>query len=320
MSETYFIRRKFCPVCRSQNSKTIYSCDFLEPGIKNFLQDYYAGGKGIEFQYLKNAKYVLDECNDCGLIYQQEVPDDSLLLKLYEQWIDPQENLEHHKRTDDLNYYSEYAHEIMRIIAYFNKIPSSLKFLDFGMGWGKWALMAKAFGCDTYGTDLSVIKMKHAQNCGIKVMSYSEISTYQFDFINVDQVLEHTREPLETLSYLKKSLKADGLMKVCVPDGYDIKRRLKIGEWKAPRWTRNSLNPVGPLEHINCFNHNSLIMLSTMAGLEIATIPKAKKFPLLIRNNPLSSWHPKDILRTLRTEWRNNLNLAATYLFLRIRG
>jgi SAM-dependent methyltransferase len=319
MSETYFIKREFCPVCKSENNKTIYSCDFLEPAFRKFLYDYYAAGGGIEFEYLKDAKYVLDECNDCGLIYQQEVPNDALMIKLYEEWMNPKKNLDHHEKTDDLNYYSEYAHEIMRLITYFNRIPSTLRFLDFGMGLAKWALMAKAFGCDTYGMELSETKIKHARECGIKVISHNEIMENQFDFINVDQVVEHIREPLQALNHLKKFLKVDGLIKVCVPDGGDIKRRLEVMDWKAPRWTKNSLHPVHPLEHINCFNRNSLLKMTEIAALEPVEIPKARRFPLIIKENPLNSKNPKNIFKTLRKEWRNNFNWSATYLFFRIR-
>jgi SAM-dependent methyltransferase len=318
---TNFIIRTICPACNSGEHNTIYSRNYLDPEFGKFLFDYYAAGGGIGLECLNDAKYILDECCVCGLIYQREVPNDALMTKLYEEWMDPRRNIEDHERTDDLNYFSEYAHEIMRIISYFNRIPSTLKILDFGMGLAKWALMAKAFGCDVYGTELSVIKRKRAEENGIKVIDLDEDRRCRFDFINVDQVVEHIREPLTLLSSLKELLKHDGLIKVCVPDGGDIKKRLQIMDWKAPRWTANSLHPVHPLEHVNCFCHDSLIMLSKMAGLEVVHLPKAKKFPLLIRNNPLGSWHPKDILKSLWAEWRYNFNRPATYLFLRaVRG
>jgi len=43
----------------------------------------------------------------------------------------------------------------MMLIAYFNVDPEKLYFLDAGMGWGSWCLMAKAFGVNIYGIELS---------------------------------------------------------------------------------------------------------------------------------------------------------------------
>lgn len=320
MNETYFIRRDCCSVCASRSHKTIYSCDYSEQSFGKFLLDYYAAGGGIEPAYLESAHYILDECNACGLIYQREVPNDALMAKLYEEWMDPRKNIEDHERSDDLNYFSGHAHDIMRMLSYFKRVPSTLKVLDFGMGLAKWALMAKAFGCDVYGTELSEVKKERARQYGVKVISLDEETGHQFDFINVDQVLEHVREPFDRLSTLRGFLKIGGIMKVCVPDGGDIKGRLKSMDWYAPRWTSRSLHPVHPLEHINCFNRQSLVRLASLAGLEVIGLPRQKMFPLLVRTNPLSSRSVRDIARTLRSEWRYNFDRPATCLLLRKTG
>lgn len=58
-----------------------------------------------------------------------------------------------------------------------------------------------------------------------------------------------------------------------VPNGGDVKRRLGIADWPAPNRSRNSLNPVSPPEHIDCFNRASIIRMADVAGLEIVKIP-----------------------------------------------
>ena len=268
MSNFYFESRAECPVCASNSPKTIYKTQYDEPPIKEYLEGFYAPQGRIEIEYLRGATYVLCGCDICGLIYQRDIPTDALIERLYEYWIDPHKVFEKHQKQDGLGYYSCYAQEIMQIISYFDKMPSSLCFLDYGMGWGKWALMAKAFGCDSYGFELSKERIKYAKGNSIKVISWAEIPQYQFDFINCEQVFEHIPEPLKTLRHLKKALKPNGILKVSVPDANDIERRLKIMDWKAPKGTRDSLNPVAPLEHINCFRRKTLAKMATEARME----------------------------------------------------
>lgn len=273
MSKNAFIIRDCCPACKSASGKIIYSCDFLNSPVKDYIVSFYADQGGVEFKYLQGVKFVLQECNNCGLIYQKEIPDESMSIKLYEEWIDPHIALDQHGEAKDINYYTDYARDLMVLIAHFNTVPSQLKFLDFGMGWATWAIMAMAFGCESYGTEISKSRQDHATSHGIKVITWDEIPDHRFDFINVEEVLEHIAEPLETLSYLKQSLKPEGVIKITVPNGCDIKKRLRIMDWTAPKYSRRSLNAVSPLEHINCFNRRSLIRMADSAGLETVHIP-----------------------------------------------
>jgi SAM-dependent methyltransferase len=138
--------------------------------------------------------------------------------------------------------------------------------------------MASAFGCDSYGTELSETRIKYAQAKGIKVIAWDEIPQYRFDFINTEQVFEHIPEPLQTLRHLKTALKPGGIIKVSVPEADDIKRRLRLMDWKAPKDSRNSLNPVAPLEHINFFRTKSLTKMARAAGMEEVFIPIKLQF------------------------------------------
>ena len=67
--------------------------------------------------------------------------------------------------------------------------------------------MAKGFGCESYGTELSEERIKYASSNGIKVIAWNEIPKHSFNFINTEQVFEHIPNPLDTLIYLKDALK-----------------------------------------------------------------------------------------------------------------
>ena len=273
MSSPWFDRRDRCPACASHRFKTLYQSEYDEPPIKNYLRDFYSPIGGVEVEYLEGCMYILCECDKCRLIFQRDIPNSALMERLYERWIDPRKIFSRHQREDDLAYYSSYAQVIMRIISSFGSVPSSLRFLDFGMGWGNWALMVKAFGCDSYGTELSDARIDHARSNGLKVITWDDIPQHRFDFINAEKVFEHIGEPLATLRHLKKALKADGMLRIHVPAARDMHRRLRIMDWTSPEGSRKSLNPVAPLEHINFFRRSSLAQMAKESGMEEASLP-----------------------------------------------
>jgi len=273
MSNAWFEERRECPACASHWLRTIYESQYDKRPVRDYLVDFYTPQGMVEFEYLDGAMYVLRECHVCGLVFQRDVPNETLMERLYEHWIDPGKAFSQQQRQASLGYYSEYAEEVMQIIAYIGVASSSLRFLDFGMGWGRWALMAKAFGCASYGTELSLERVAHAKTNGIQIIEWDEIPQHRFDFINTEQVFEHVPEPLSTLRHLKSALKRDGILKIGVPAANDIERRLRLMDWECPKGSRDSLNPVAPLEHINLFRRASLLKMASEAGMEEVFIP-----------------------------------------------
>jgi len=271
--EDYFIHRNACPGCNSLNKKRVYALPYSEPLIKDYLTGFYSQQGGIETAYFENATYTLEECLDCSLIFQAEIPNDFLMHKIYEEWLDPEKIYELYEKNNPLEYYYQYANQIYWVLSQFKCQPDKLNFLDFGMGWGNWALMAKAFGCNSYGSELSKDRIIHAKENGIKCISWEEFPNYQFDFINTDQVFEHISNPLETLQYLSESLKSGGLLRISVPNGNHAKELIEKMDWKAPKEAVNSVNIVAPLEHINCFTHESIVSMAKSAGLELVRLP-----------------------------------------------
>ncbi|MBZ0191406.1 MAG: class I SAM-dependent methyltransferase [Candidatus Kuenenia stuttgartiensis] len=311
MSVSYFVKRQLCPVCESEEYRRIYSCQFTKSPIKEYLESFYLPQGRIEFEYLGDSEFILNECNYCGLIYQEEIPNGFLMEKIYEEWINPAKSYEAQQNTITDDYLS-YTQEVLTLITYFRTIPSQLKFLDFGMGWGIWCQIAKAMGCESYGTELSETRIEYVKSNVIKVINWKELPNHVFHFINTEQVFGHIADPLDTLRYLKKTMVPGGLLKISVPNGTDIKRKLKILDWTAPKGSRNSLNPVAPLEHINCFTHRSIITMADIAGFEQVKIPLSIQYCYAIHGKTF-----KQVLKNvLKPIYRNILN-NGTYIFLR---
>lgn len=313
MDQTNFVKRSVCPSCCSDRRQTLYACDYLAPPVKNYLESFYALQGGVEFDDLSGARYVLDECLDCGLIYQEEIPGDVLLTKLYDRWIAPEKVF---GEDDHLVHYADYAQEVMMLIAWLDPAPGSLQVFDFGMGWGRWARIARAFGCNAYGTELSASRITYARSQGINVIAWDEIPAHQFDFINTEQVCEHLAHPLETLRYLAGSLKPGGLIKISVPNGGDFKRQLKVADWTAPKFSKNSLNAAAPLEHINCFNYGALMRMASLTGLE----PVERPWPILLRYSLGADILPGMLKNILRIYFKGAYLKRLYYFFRRKAG
>ncbi len=267
LDHPYFVERTSCPCCGCCESDTLYECALDEDPMRQYLKNFYASPGGVEFEYLRGARFELRRCRACTLLYQAQIGNEFLLKKLYEQWIDPSLARECDQRRRDLRFHLKYAREIITVLAHLDKSPAETRVLDFGMGWGRWCRMARGFGCQVYGTELSEERMEFARSQGISVISSEEIPGGRFDFINAEQVFEHLAEPLATLRRLVAGLAADGLIKISVPNGKWIPRRLERPDWTAPRGSRRSLGAVAPLEHVNCFNHKSLVTLAGRAEL-----------------------------------------------------
>ncbi len=314
----YFSARHECPACKSRHRAELYRIPYSITPMRDHLISFYSPQGGIEFEYLDNQDYALVECMNCGLLYQCEIPNDFLMQKLYEEWLDPHTCFELYEKPREIEYFSSLSSEIVNIAGMFDRPPMDLSFLDFSMGWGHWCRIAQSFGCRVHGTEFSPTRIDYARSKGVTVIDYAEIGNHQYDFINIEQVFEHLPNVRATLMYLKTSLKPNGILKISVPNGWDIKQRLKAGEWNAPKGSPNSLNPVAPLEHINCFNNSSLLSLARSFELvpidthkEKTAPPQPQGLKQTVKALPRPYWHKQKKIK-------KPPSIGKTYMFFRV--
>ncbi len=195
-----FTARTDCPACGGVITRCLYECPYDQPPIADYVRDYYEAVGIVEMERLCGAEYRLLQCERCGLVYQQEVPDDALLERLYEHWIDPERARSRDRQRRDLGTYSMHAQEILQLLATLGRSPREVRVLDFGMGWGDWASMARSLGCETFGVEISRSRIEHAGKLGIPIVDPGRLADTRFDLINAEQVFEHLPEPLEHLN------------------------------------------------------------------------------------------------------------------------
>lgn len=244
-----FHARPHCPLCGATKTRSLLELPFTAPPLSDFLQNYYGGR--VPLDALSAGTYRLCVCETCGAGYQAELLDDAGMEALYETWINAEASFQK-KQTAPLSVRVGYARQCTQIVKAVGKPPHEIRALDLGMGWGTWLLMARAFGMQTFGLELSTRRIEHAQAHGLTVVDREDIAADSLDFINAEQVFEHLPDPRADLLACHRWLKVGGWLRIAVPDGRDVVPRVAAGQWQPDDM------PSQPLEHINIFTADSL--------------------------------------------------------------
>src|SRR5690606_33840620 len=139
---------------------------------------------------------------------------------------------------------------------------------DFGAGTGLWLQVAAALGCRTSAAEIGAGAAASLAQAGHQVFNPAALPSNQFDLINTEQVFEHLVDPRGLAIELARALRPGGILRISVPNGSDVRALLAAPNWTARKGSEGSLNAVAPLEHLNCFDHRSLLRLGSEAGLQ----------------------------------------------------
>ncbi len=257
-----FITRPACPICGETRANVLVDVTLSESPIAAYLKKYYGGTVPEPL----TGRYTLVLCPRCDSLYQRDILDDAGMDLLYEQWIRAEGSFQK-KFAAPPAVRIGYARQCLQVIKAVNKPPHEIRVLDFGMGWGAWLLMAKAFGMLTEGLELSPSRVTYAQANGLKVVTPQEIQPATYHFINAEQVFEHLADPLTVLKSCFLWLQPKGFLRIAVPDGGKIKQQIKKGLWSI------SEMPTMPLEHINTFTPSSLRYFARQNGFQVIHPP-----------------------------------------------
>lgn len=313
---TQFVTRDACPACRSPRTVTRFEAPFASDVVGELIRNFYQRDPAV----LGDAVYQLDECEDCGAVFQRMVGDDAFLGELYTDWVrhtdQPDTQIATYRRAIRNVRQSRDAHELMTIAAYLGRPLSALKTLDYGMGWALWARTAEQLGCQSFGSDLSQPRMEFAAGHGVRTIADAEISEHRFDFINTEQVMEHVPDPAGLTELLAGALAPGGVLKISVPAGDDADAL--IAEVRAARKAEDWQNymPIHPLEHINTFRRSSLRAMTARCGLREVRPSLAQRYAFLRHAGAISPRAPRLALKELARpvyQYSNRRNLYAWF-------
>jgi hypothetical protein len=298
--------RNRCPSCLGKSISLIYEEPFGSAGVRGYLQRHYEGHASTAA--VEGDSFVLVRCDDCGLAFQKFVPDDALLNEIYNAWV-PGTMLERQERNYSLDEYRYLAEQVQFLIEHFECAPAELEVLDFGFGWGHWSRMAMGFGCNVWGTELSRERLKYGKAIGIHVVELDEMPQQKFHFINTEQVFEHLVEPRLVLERLVESLSPNGLVKISVPDATSALKQLQRTREFAALPPQQQM-PIAPLEHINSFDHASLVRLGESLGLKLVR-------PSFVRllNSASGLLRPKNLARVVARPVYRHIFPRSTFVY-----
>jgi 2-polyprenyl-3-methyl-5-hydroxy-6-metoxy-1,4-benzoquinol methylase len=229
-----------------------------------FLEKYYSGAADV--RSLAKGRYTLLHCQTCASCFQQHILNDQGMDALYEKWI-PVEDSFRKKAQAPLSVRVGYARQCTQIVRALKRPPHEIQVLDFGMGWGTWLMMARAFGMQVTGLELSPKRVEYARSNGLRVVTPEEIAPETIDFINAEQVFEHLPEPITALQSCYRWLKAGGILRIAVPNGSKVSRITAQKKWHFDTM------PTIPLEHINTFTPQSLHRFAETHGFRVIHPP-----------------------------------------------
>lgn len=142
-------------------------------------------------------------------------------------------------------------------------VPRNIRVLDIGCGFGESLGYHRNRGCDAHGVEADANILRVAERYGLNVKvglfndnSYDEAS---FDYVTLDQVIEHVSDPATLLTDVAKILKPAGRVVLSTPNAQS---------WGARVFGRRWIHWHVPY-HQHFFTIESMRLTAALAGFEV---------------------------------------------------
>lgn len=145
-------------------------------------------------------------------------------------------------------------------------VPKNVRVLDIGCGFGESLAYHRARDCDAWGVEadsnIARVAAHHGFNVHVGLFEPTRYEPASFDYVTMDQVIEHVVDPVETLRGVTQVLRDDGTAVLTTPNASSITAKLFRRHW---------INWHTPY-HLHFFTHESLARAARAAGLEVTRI------------------------------------------------
>jgi SAM-dependent methyltransferase len=159
-------------------------------------------------------------------------------------------------------------------------VPPGVKVLDVGCGVGEALAYHQARGCEAQGVEPDPNVRRFAEGLGVRVrIGVFDPAAYppgHFDYVTLDQVIEHMPRPVATLEGLRTVLRVGGYAVVSTPNPRG---------WAARAFGARWMNWHAPY-HLQHFSRRSMMRAAERAGLLVQhhrtiTHPEWARFQLI---------------------------------------
>lgn len=272
-----------CPICREQQCNVI-------------MQSY-------DDRYGYPGLFDLRRCSNCGHGFLDICLTPEQVVHLYTNY--------YPRRTLDLEKYSPHQESSKHRIWFnglrssaFRYVPKDVRVLDVGCGFGQTLGYHAARGCEVFGVEADENIRRVSEMFGFNVhVGLFDASLYEpdfFDYVTMDQVIEHVNDPIATLRGVSQILKPGGTAILSTPNAQG---------WGAKCFGRRWINWHAPY-HVQFFSRHSFRSAAKQAGLTLERIKTTTNSDWLYYqwihltlypkpNEPSTFWSPVDQTKTL---------------------
>jgi 2-polyprenyl-3-methyl-5-hydroxy-6-metoxy-1,4-benzoquinol methylase len=222
------------------------------------------------FYFNYNATQSIYKCSQCTLQFLYPQLDEVDLTKLYSENYYLAWGLKGDAENESIKHMKISTFNLrLDLIAQFKKTG---KILDVGCATGYFLEAAKAKAYEPYGVEFSDYSASLAKNkFGGKnifkgTLEQCEFEKGTFDVIAMSDLIEHVRNPIETLSKAHQLLNTDGIVMIMTPDTGSLSYKLMKQKWTHYK-----------LEHFYYFNKQALQQAALQSGFELVHYEHAKK-------------------------------------------
>jgi len=231
----------------------------------------------MKFLINKNGFDVV-RCKNCGLVYVDPQPPENEIEKLYSfekgygTWrFDP------FKRKKKFNEKRKLFEEYVKLITKYKKMGF---LLDVGCSSGLFLEVARSFSWKCYGVEVNKDTAAIAKQKGFTIvvgdLLNANFSNETFDVITLWEVLEHVRDPTNTLRHARNLLKNNGYLFISTPNISGFEPEVS---YHLMGKTMNFWRHPEPPGHLYQFSVNTIQKLLVKTGFKVVSI-QMKEIPL----------------------------------------
>lgn len=176
-------------------------------------------------------------------------------------------------------YYLKYEQAIrfryQRVFSFIETQVASGRFLDIGAGMGFSLEVANQRGWLATGLEPNTVLVNHAKGRGLNItQGYLNAGTAgQYDFLLIDNVLEHILQPAEFLRNVVRLQASSGIILIAVPPMDWLRKSLGAISYVRNRVTIPQINIFGEVDqHVNIFSRKAMKRLLRSVGLRLLDV------------------------------------------------
>jgi len=253
--------------------------------------------------------FNLHGCNSCNHAYLKKSLSEQDLIELYTQYYPRREmNVEDYKPIIGEKGFKSWLNGFKS--GAYSWVPGKVKVLDIGCGFGEALGYHKQRGCEVYGIEADKNVQRVAEKYGYDVQQglfHAELYENDFfDYVTMDQVIEHINDPIQVLHDIAEILKPNGKAILSTPNNQG---------WGAKVFRNRWINWHVPY-HVQLFSKKSMQIAARKAGLEVQEIYTVTNSEWLRFQWLHLVFYPKP--EKASAYWKGDKNVGRSKKFIRI--